>query len=402
MAIKYVAYSWLGQKLEGVLQVEREEDARQALERDELIPYRLAPVRRRRSLVQLMPSLFKPPPKELIEFTRSMAALLKSGIPLRDALSSYHAQTRSLGVKEMLRRVIEDIEGGDTFSDACSRHPSVFPDFYVRLLRVGEATGGVVLTLERLLETVEKRKAVRDKVKAALIYPAISLAVAVVVGFILVSYALPSLVGLLKEYGGELPLATKLLISVSGFFQSYRLQIAAYALGGMAVLVGYLRTRQGGRVRDRVLLRVPVVGRVILHSNVFSLTSTFSTLMEAGVAPVESLQLSREGLSNVVLQERLAKVIAEASAGTSLGRAFQMHWPSPPLLSQGVITGEGSGNLPIALHALAEYYEQETSRAVSGATELIQPAVILGVGGLVGFVAVAVIAGIYSTIGSVK
>lgn len=402
MAIKYVAYSWLGQKLEGVLQVEREEDARQALKRDELIPYRLAPVRRRRSLVQLMPSLFKPPPKELIEFTRSLAALLKSGIPLRDALRSYQRQTRSLGVREMLRRVIEDIEGGDTFSEACSRHPAMFPDFYVRLLTVGEATGGVVLTLERLLETVERRKAIRDKVKAALVYPAISFVVAIVVGFILVTYSLPAMTKLLKEYGGELPLATKLLISVSNFAQSYRLQIAAYALGGTAVLVGYVRTRHGARVRDRVLLRVPVAGRVILHSNVFSLTSTFSTLLEAGVAPVESLQLSREGLNNVVLQERLAKVIAEVSAGTSLGTAFQLHWPSPPLLSQGVVTGELSGNLPTALQALAEFYEQETSRAVSGATELIQPAVILLVGGMVGFVAVAVIAGIYSTLGSVK
>jgi type IV pilus assembly protein PilC len=382
--------------------VDREEDARALLERQELIPYRLAVVRRRRSIVELMPSLFRPPPKEIIEFTRSMGAVLKAGIPLRDALRSYQTQTRSLGLKEMLRRVIQDIEGGEPFSEACSRHPTVFADFYVRMLKVGEATGDLVLPLERLLETVEKRMAVRNKVKAALTYPAISLVVAIVVGFILVSYSLPALVGLLKEYGGELPFATKLLLSITEFAQTYRLKIAASALGATAVLLAYLRTRHGARVRDRVLLRVPVVGRVILHSNVFSLTSTFSTLQEAGVAPIESLQLSREGLTNVVLQERLAKVIAEASAGTSLGPAFQLHWPSPPLLSQGIISGELSGNLPEFLHSLAEYYEQETSRAVSGATELIQPAVILGVGGLVGFVAVAVIAGIYSTLGSVK
>jgi type IV pilus assembly protein PilC len=402
VAFKYVAYSWLGQKLEGVLQVDREEDARQALERDELIAYRLALVRRRRSITQLMAFLFQPSPKEFIEFTRSMAALLKSGIPLRDALRNVQRQTSSLGLKEVLRRVIEDIEGGDPFSEACSRHPKVFPDFYLRMLRVGEATGGVVLTLERVLDTLEKRKTVRDKVKAALLYPAISLVVAIVVGFILITYSLPALTGLLKEYGGELPFATKLLLSISDFLQSYRLHIIVSVLGGTSALVGYLRTRHGARVRDRVLLRVPVVGRVILHSNLFSLTATFSTLLEAGVPPVEALQLSRESLSNVVLRERLAKVIAEASAGTSLGQAFSLHWPSPPLLSQGVITGEVAGNLPDALHALAEYYEQETTRAVSGATEMVQPAVILLVGGMVGFVAVAVIAGIYATIGSVR
>jgi type IV pilus assembly protein PilC len=402
MAIKYVAYSWLGQKLEGVLQVDREEDARQALEGDGLIPFRLAPVFRRRSLVQLMPSLFKPPPKELIEFTRSMGALLKSGIPLRDALRNYQSATRSLGIREVLRRIIEDIEGGDTFSEACSRHPIVFPDSYVRMLRVSEATGGVVRALERLLETLEKRKAVKDKVKAALIYPAISFVVAIVVGFILVTYALPALVGLLREYGGELPLATRMLINITDFTQVYRMHIAGSAVGAAVVLVGYVRTRHGARVRDQVLLRLPAAGKVILHSNVFSLTSTFSTLLEAGISPVETLQLSTESLNNVVLRERLAKVIAEASAGTRLGQAFNMHWPSPPLLSQGIITGELSGNLTISLNALAEYYEQETTRAVAAMTELIQPAVILLVGGLVGFVAVAVIAGIYATIGSVR
>lgn len=402
MAFRYVAYSWLGQKLEGVLQVDREEDARQALEREELIPYRLALVRRRRSIAQLTAFLFRPSPKEFIEFTRSMAALLKSGIPLRDALRNLQRQTSSLGLKEVLRRVIEDIEGGDPFSEACSRHPSVFSDFYLRMLRVGEATGGVVLTLVRMLDTLEKGKAVRDKVKAALVYPAISFAVAIVVGFILVTFTLPALTKLLKEYGGELPFATKLLISISDFLRSYRLHIAVAALGGTVALLSYLRTRLGARLRDRVLLRVPVVGGVVLRSNLFNLAATFSTLLEAGVPPMEALQLSKESLDNVVLRDRLEKVIAEASAGTSLGPAFQLHWPSPPLLSQGIITGELSGNLPEALHALADFFEQETSRAVSGATELIQPVVILAVGGMVGFVAVAVIAGIYSTIGSVR
>jgi len=402
MAIKYVAYSWQGQKLEGVLQVDREEDARQALERQELIPYQLAAVRHRRSMAQLMGFLFQPSPKEFIEFTRSMAALLKSGIPLRDALRNLQRQTSSLGLKEVLGRVIEDIEGGTPFSEACSRHPTVFRDYYVSLLRVSEATGGMVVALERLLDTLEKRKAVRDKVKAALVYPAISFVVAIVVGFILLTFSLPALVGLLKEYGGELPFATKLLIDISEFLRSYRLHIAVSALGGTVALMSYLRTRQGARVRDQVLLRVPVVGKVVLQSNLFNLTATFSTLLEAGVPPVEALGLSKESLSNVVLQERLEKVIAETSAGTRLGPAFQVHWPSPPLLSQGIMTGELAGNLPAALQSLAEYYEQETTRAVSGATELIQPAVIVMVGGLVGFVAVAVIAGIYSTIGSVK
>ncbi len=402
MAIKYVAYSWQGQKLEGVLQVDREEDAREALERDELIPYRLAVVRRRRSIVALLPFLFRPTPKDLIEFTRSTAALLSAGIPLRDTLRSFQRQTPSLGLKEVLGKVIEDIEDGRPFSEACARHPAVFPDFYLGLLRVTEATGALVPVLERILDTLERRKAVKDKVKAALVYPAISLGVAIVAGFVLVTYSLPRLIGLLTEFGGKLPLTTQLLINITDFLESYQRLISLSAVGAAALVTTYVRTRHGARVRDRVLLRLPLVGRVILYSNLFSLTSTLTTVLEAGIAPLEALQLSREALSNVVLQERLDKVIAEASAGTSLGQAFQQHWPSPPLLSQGILTGEVSGNLPGALRALASYYEQETTRSISGVTEMIQPTVILAVGGMVGFVAVAVISGIYSTIGSIK
>ena len=169
MVIRYVAYTWQGQRVEGVLDVATEEDARQLLQEDQLIPYRLITVRPRRNLVQIVPSLFQPKPKEVIEFTRGLSSLLRSGIPMREALVILRAQSSSMGMKEVLRRVIQDIEGGDRFSDACSRHPRVFTDFYLSLLRVGEAGGAMAVSLQQLTDTLEKRKAIRDKVKAALL-----------------------------------------------------------------------------------------------------------------------------------------------------------------------------------------------------------------------------------------
>lgn len=139
-----------------------------------------------------------------------------------------------------------------------------------------------------------------------------------------------------------------------------------------------------------------------MRSNLFSLTATFSTLLEAGIPTVEALKLSSDGLNNVILRERLDRVTVEAESGARLGPAFREHWPSPPLLSQGIATGEAAGNLTHALAGLADYYEQEAAKAVSTATELIQPAVILLVAGLVGFVGTAVISGIYSAISSIE
>jgi type IV pilus assembly protein PilC len=402
MVIKYVAYTWQGERREGVLEVDREEDARELLRQDQLIPYQLVPVLPRRSLVQLAPSLFRPKPQELIEFTRGMTALLRSGIPLRESMVTLRDQSGSLGLKEAIRLIIQDIEGGDRLSDACTRHPGIFSAFYVRLLRVGEATGGLGTVMERLTETLQKRKAMRDKVRSALTYPMISMVVAIIVAIILVTYSLPALLGLLTEYGGTLPRNTRLLISIADFFAVYRIHVFFGVGGVVGVLLLFLKTKRGTKLRDRVMLRLPVVGKVLMQSSLFSLTSTFNAVLEAGIPTVEALRLSEEGLNNVILRERLERVIEEASKGTRLGAAFKQHWPDPPLLSQGIITGETSGNLPDALRGLSTYYEQESTRAISSATELIQPAVILLVALLVGFVATAVISGIYSTLSAIE
>ena len=402
MVVKYVAYTWQGEKVEGVLEVDQKEEARQLLQQDNLIPYRLIRVGSSRSLVQLIPALFPVKVKEHIEFTRGLGSLLRSGIPMRDSLVILRTQTSSMGLKEVLRGIIKDIEGGERFSDACARHPAVFEGFFLRMLRVGEAGGGMDQTMLKLAETMEKRKLARDKVKSALTYPVISLVVAIGVAFILITYSLPSLVELLEEYGGQMPATTALLVSMGDFVGQYRIQLFFGLAASVVVGFVYMRTRLGIRTRDLLLLRMPLVGRVVMENNLFTLTSTLSALMEAGIPSVEALRLSGDSLNNVILRERLILVVEEAERGTRLGPAFQQHWPSPPLLSQGIITGEMSGNLVDTLHGLADYYEYEAGKSVAGLTELIQPAVILLVSLLVGFVATSVISGIYSALQNVE
>ena len=400
--IKYVAYTWQGEKVEGVLQVNREEDARDLLQRDDLIPYRLTLVRPRPSLSRLAPYLFKPKPQEIIEFTRSTAALLRSGISLHEALVMFRAESRGLGLKEVLRQVIEDVGGGMRFSDAMARHPSIFSSFYIRILQFGEVTGGMARSLQQLSDNLGKSKVMKDKVKGALVYPVISLIMAVVVAVILVTFSLPALVGLLEEFGGELPLVTKLLIAIADFITAYRTNILVVIVGVVGVSWVWFRTRRGARMRDMALLRVPVVSGVLVQSNLFTFTSVFATLLEAGIPSVEALQLSSDSVTNQVLRERLESIITDVTAGGRLGVAFREHWPKPPLLSQAIVTGEASGGLAVSLHGLADYYEQESGKTINSALELIQPVVIILVAGLVGFVATAVMSGIYSALDSIE
>ena len=331
-----------------------------------------------------------------------MAALLRAGIPLHEAVVMFRAESRGLGLKEILRRVIEDIEGGMRFSEAMARHPAIFSTFYLRILKFGEVTGGMARSLHQLADNLEKNKVMRDKVKSALVYPVISLVMAIGVAIILITFSLPALVGMLEEFGGELPFVTKLLISIADFITLYRTHmLATIAVTGGAV-AAFFKTRRGARMRDEALLRVPVVSGVLVQSNLFTFTSVFATLLEAGIPSVEALRLSSDSLTNLVLRHRLELIIDDVIEGGRLGVAFKEHWPKPPMLSQAIITGEAAGGLAVSLHGLADYYEQESAKTINSALELIQPLVIILVAGLVGFVATAVMSGIYSALDSIE
>ena len=401
MAIKYEAYTKGGEKVKGVLETNSEDDAYGLLERDDLVPYRLRPVTARRSLVSLAPGLFKPKSQDIIDFTRQLATLLKAGIPIRRSLIVQRDQARSPGLKEALTQIVKDIEAGGRVTDAFLRHPTVFPEFFLRLLRVGEATGGLPLALEQLSESLHRRKAVGDRVKKALVYPAISLLVAIVAAYVLITYSLPSLTGLLKDFGGELPVETKALIFISDAMQNYGLYAAGPVLVAAVLITMATRTTAGKVATDNVLLRIPVVGLILSSSNMFYMTTNLSTLLKAGVPPIEAMKLTEQGLPSSVFRRRLDNVTRKASEGMRLSQAFEEEKGFPGILDQAISTGEMQGNLSDTLDGLADYYEDVTERAVSGATELIQPAIILIVAGVVGFIAIAVISGIYSTLGSV-
>lgn len=384
------------------MDVAREDQARELLQQENLIPYTLAPVYERKTLVQRFPALFPVNAKELIEFSRGLSSLLRSGISMRDSLNILRDQSSSMGLKEVLRQVIEDIEAGKRLSEACESHRSIFDGYYTRLLRVGEATGGMASTMQQLADALEKNKQMKDKVKAALIYPIISLAVAIIVTIILVTFSLPALVNLLTEFGGEMPTSTMLLIKTSELMEVYRLHIFVAIVLGAGGAWSFSRTNMGSRLKDRIIMKLPLVKGVILRSNLFTLCSTFGTLLQAGIPSVEALRLSRDGINNIVLLAQLDQVIEDAEAGNRLGPSFQSRWPDPPLLSQGIATGEAAGNMIQSLSGLADYYEQEAAKSISAATELIQPAVILLVAAVIGFVGTAVISGIYSSIASIE
>lgn len=402
MAIKYEAYTRLGEKVVGVLHTDDEEAVYDILDQEDLIPYRIRPAQSGFSLVRMFPTVFNPSAQDIIDFTRQLAALLSSGIPLVRCLTAQRGQVSNKGLKYALGEIVVSVEAGNKLSDALAEQSHIFPDFYVRMLRVGEATGGLPYVLNQVADTLQRRKIVTDRVRDAAVYPAFTLLVAVVAAIVLVTYSLPSLSGLLSEVGSNQPTSTRVLISVSGFFGEFGATILI-GLAVLAVLIFVaLRTEIGRAATDTVLLRVPVIGRVIVANNMFSLTSILSTLLKSGMSPIEALKLTQRGMANAYYRRRLGRVIDRATEGTKLGEAFEEERGFPAIVSQAIVTGETRGSLDDTMSGLSEYYEDVTKRAAGGITELIQPAIILFVAGMVGFVAVAIISGIYSALGAVR
>jgi len=402
MAIKYEAYTRLGEKVVGVLHTDDEEAVYDILDQEDLIPYRIRPAQSGFSLVRMFPTVFNPSAQDIIDFTRQLAALLSSGIPLVRCLTAQRGQVSNKGLKYALGEIVVSVEAGNKLSDALAEQSHIFPDFYVRMLRVGEATGGLPYVLNQVADTLQRRKVVTDRVRDAAVYPAFTLLVAIVAAIVLVTYSLPSLSSLLSEVGSDQPTSTRILIIVSGFFGEYGAAILI-GLAVLAVLIFVaLRTEIGRAATDTVLLRVPVIGRVIVANNMFSLTSILSTLLKSGMSPVEGLKLTQRGMANAYYRRRLGRVIDRATEGTKLGEAFEEERGFPAIVSQAIVTGETRGRLDDTMFGLSEYYEDVTKRAAGGITELIQPAIILFVAGMVGFVAVAIISGIYSALGAVR
>ncbi|MQG18615.1 MAG: type II secretion system F family protein [SAR202 cluster bacterium] len=401
MDIKYKAYTQNGEKVDGILETESEKTAYTILEKQKLLPYHLEKIENKTYKFSLNIT-FKVRTQDLITFTKQLSSLLNAGIPLRKALLIQEEQTKSKKLRKTLSKITNDIENGSSFSAAFSYHKSVFPEFYLRLLKVGEATGNIQSTLNQLSNFLSRKRKTSDKIKQALIYPIFSLSVALFAAFILVTYSLPALQDLLSQFGGTIPITTKILIYSSEILSTYSYVFITIIFILISLFLLSTKVQISKMILDKFLLSIPIVSKIILSSNMFFITNTLSTLIKAGVPVIESMKLAEYVLTNSQIRKWLSLVTQKASQGEKLGDAFKAVKGFPTIISDAISISELKGELTETLDGLSSYYEDLTETSVSNTTELIQPIVILGVASVVGFIAVAVIQGIYSTLGAVN
>jgi general secretion pathway protein F len=390
----YKAFTSAGQLKTGIADAESPREARLRLRRDGLLVTDIAEVEsiaRKKTSRWALWRQRKNTSRELPQVTRQLATLLKSGIPLNDALKALVEQIETRQLEAVFRSVRERIGGGSSFAEAVEQFPGVFPPLYVAMVRSGEAAGTLDVVLERLASFQLRQAKTKNKVLAALMYPMIMLGVGAIVVSVLMIKVVPKLIQLVAARGGELPMPTLILKSVSEFIGAYwYLMLLGVVLVNMFI-ASVRRTEKGRYATDRFLLNMPVFGDLFKKQAIARFATTLSTLLKTGVQVLDAIKIVRAIVGNAVLQGVLDDLHAAILQGGDISSPLKKSKIFPPAVGYMIAVGEQTGELETVLDRLAEAYENEVEIATERMTAVIEPVLILVMAALVAFIVIAIV-----------
>ena len=310
-------------------------------------------------------------------------------MPLLSALRTISDQLDPGPLRQVFAAVAADVEGGVKLSEALASHPKWFPPFYVNMVRAGEVSGMLDDILKRLAELLEKQARLRERVKSALMYPAFVMVAAVGILIILMAFVVPTFLGMFTELGSTLPWPTRLLVGICAAVRSWWWAAILAVMGVGALFKMMLRTPEGRRVVDQAALSAPGIGSLIERLLIASFARTLGTLISSGVPILSALETVRATVTNVILDDALQDVEQSLKVGESLARPMELSGVFPPLVTRMVALGEETGQLDQMLLQVADSYDEEVEVQLGGLTQLLEPMLIMFVGGVVGFIVVA-------------
>jgi len=339
---------------------------------------------------------------EVVDFTRQIAIMLNAGLTLIDSLNILKKQLTKLSLKRMVNDIDSSIKAGEPFSSALKKYPGSFSNLYIALVKSGEASGKLGEILLRLADNLEKEREFKSRLKGALVYPVIVVVAMIGVMFVMITFVIPKLLGLYKDFNIELPWTTKLLIAISSFSTKFWPLIILAVFGGWFFLKKYFATKKGKEVYDSFSLKIPVMGKVIKISSLVDSTRTLAILIGAGVSILDALNIIIETTNNSIYQKAFTSVSKKVEKGQSLGVSLDQEGIFPPILVQMSQVGEQTGNLDDTLLRLSKYFEMESEIAIKAMTTMIEPLVLVVLGAGVGFLVLSVITPIYNLTSSFK
>lgn len=329
---------------------------------------------------------------DLVIFTRQFSTMVSAGVPIMRSLTMLKDQSESAILRKALEQVVGDVQSGRTLSEALGKHPKVFSSIYVNMVKAGEAGGILDEILKRLAFQQEKDAAIKGKIKSAMVYPSVIGAVTLLAMFVLMTFIVPKIGNILVSFGTQLPIYTRILLAISNGMKSPVFLLGAIV--GLPVLIIVFKrwkaTPKGRYAWHSILLKMPIVKVIIVKTAIARFSRIFSSLLSAGVSIIDAINTTADAMGNAVIEKELKDCAIAIQTGSSLSKELEKTEHFPPIVAQMMAVGEETGKTDEVIIKIAEFYEEEVDAAVSALSSVIEPIMIVVLGGMVGLIAVSV------------
>lgn len=395
---QYQAKNASGQLVQGDIEAASQQEAIIRLRAQKLIPIRVVQLKVARPGVGQNSSLFAPrvKGKDLQIFTRQFATLINAGIPVTDSLKILSEGLRPGLLKEASSQVKGSIETGRRLADSMAQVPNVFDKLYVNMIQAGEEAGILDGILNRLAIYMEKSEKIKGQVKGALVYPMVIVVVAIIVIAGILIFIIPKFMELFSSSGKEPPMLTQMVVNLSNSMVSHWYIYLLVLVVGPIAFTQWLKTNEGKDAFDRFIIKAPVFGEVVQKSSIARLTRTLSTLLSSGVGLIEAIDISAKTSGNIVIQQSLMRSKDSVMQGRTFAAPLTKEKVFPDMVVQMIAIGEQSGTLDVMLGKIADFYEDEVETAVKAMTSLLEPLLMVVLGGIIAFLVIAMYLPIFS------
>lgn len=396
MKFTYEARNPEGEIQTGTVEAGTKEAAIETLQRYNLIILDITEDAGKLGLFKEITFLSRIKKQEIVIFSRQLAVLFDAQVPLLEALQTLAVQSSNPKFKKMMVNIAGEVDAGSPFSQALGKYPKVFSNFYVSVTRAGEASGRLQEVLNYLADHEEKSYDLNSKVKGALIYPAFIVFSLVVVGAIMMIFVIPQLTSVFEEVGSDLPLLTLVVIGISDFLRSFWWLIILVSIGGGVLFWRYIHTEQGKGVMDLFILKIPILKNLFQKVYLARFSENLGTLIKGGIPIIQALTITGEVVGNSVYKKTIQEAAEEVRKGGNISTVLKNNKYIPTLVVQMVSVGENTGKLDIILSKIASFYQKDVDNMVDNLTSLIQPLLILVLGGAAGLLVAAILLPIYN------
>jgi type IV pilus assembly protein PilC len=327
--------------------------------------------------------------KEVPMYSRQMAAMLSSGMPLVQSIVALEAQTENKNFRIVLASVRSNVEGGSMYSDSLEMYPQIFDELYVNMMRAGETGGMLAETCERVASFLEASNRLRAKVKSAMMYPAVVICVALIISTGLIVFIVPTFAKMFAGFGAKLPAPTQLLLDISNFIRKYWYIVVAEGAIITYILRHYAKTEKGSYALDSVRLRFPLLGKLVRKIAITRFASTFAQLMSSGVPIIQAMSIVGVATGNKVIGKAILDARASVEQGKTISETLKSNKEFPSMLIHMLSAGEQTGKMEEMLTKLAEFYQEEVDTMLEGLTSMLEPLLMVVIGVMIGGIVLA-------------